>query len=129
MSPVSMERLLVALAIAAFGFFVGITLTARHYEPRLAAANKKIGEFENAYATLAETTGRQNAAIDALELQASQRKEQARQAAVQARGAAQAHYRRSDGILGLKTPPGADPCRAAAAEFDTELAIERGREK
>lgn len=129
MSPVSMERLLVALAIASFGLFVGITLAARHYEPKLAAANKKLGEFEHAYATLAEATGRQNAAIDALERQARQRKEQARLAAQQARGAAQANYNDAQGILGLKTPPGADPCRAAAAEFDTELGIERGKAK
>jgi hypothetical protein len=120
-------RLVAVAALLLAGIVLGGWLAARHFEPQLAEANRKLGEYEHAYLTLAEATGRQNAAIDALEQAAATRKGKARKAAIQARGAAQPHYGRAEAILGLKPPPSADPCRAASADFDAELREERGR--
>lgn len=119
------ERLIVAAALLLAGIALGGWLAARHFEPQLAEANRQIGELEHAYLTLADATGRQNAAIETLRVEGAQRKEKAQQAARQARGAAQPHYDRAKAIMGLKPPPAADPCRAASADFDAELTNER----
>lgn len=118
-------RLVVAVVVLLAGIVIGGGLATLHFEPQLAEANRKLGEYEHAYLTLAAGTARQNAAIDALESAGRERAEQARARAKQARGAAQAHYDRAEAILGLKPPPGADPCRTASADFDAELADER----
>ena len=114
--------LLVALLAGIAG---GAWLAARHFEPQLAAANRKAGEFEHAYLTLAETTGRQNAAIEAERIAGEQRRKTAIAAAKQARSAAQTHYDKGAAILAQRPPPGADPCRAARDAFDAELIAER----
>ena len=117
----------VAVVVLLAGIALGGWLAALHFEPRLAEANRKLGEYEHAYLTLAAAASRQNAAIDELQRAVMERKENARQAARQARGAAQVHYDKASAIGGLKPPPGADPCRAASADFDAELRDERGR--
>lgn len=118
----------IALLIAGLaGAAGGAWLAARHFEPQLAAANLKLGEFQNAYLTLAEATGRQNAAIEQLHADGERRKKAALAAAETSHHAAQSHYRKAEAILGLKPPPGVDPCRAARAAFDDELREERGK--
>lgn len=125
--PFPWHKLVLAVGIALCGMVLGGLLAARHFEPQLAEANRKLGEFEHAYLTLAAASGRQNAAIEALRIAGEARKEKARQSARQARGEAQGLYRDAEAILGLKLPAGADPCRAASADFDDELRRERGR--
>lgn len=127
MNQIPWGRILAILAVLAAGVLLGGAIVQRHYEPQLTAANQKIGALEHAYLTLAEATGRQNAAIDALEQQGRARADKAAQAVQQAHGEAQDYYRRGEAILGLKRPPSADPCRSASAEFDAELQRERNK--
>lgn len=121
------KKLLLALMFVAIGFALGGWLTARHFEPQLAEANQALGEFRNAYGVLAEAAGRQNAAIEAERLAGEGRKKKAGEAARAASDAAQPHYTRAENILGLKPPPGMDPCAAARDAFDAELREERGK--
>lgn len=115
---------LVALAGAAAA---GARLSAGHYEPLLAEANRRAGEIEHAYRTLAAGIAEQNATVQALHDAGERRKKNAIAAAETARHDAQAHYRRAEAILGLKPPPGVDPCRSAREAFDAELREERGK--
>lgn len=124
MSPTA--RFVLAFVIAAAGFALGVTIAARHFEPQLAAANRRAGELEHAYLTVAESAGRQNAAIEAERSAGQQRQEKARAAAAQAHSAAQTHYARAEAILAERPAPGADPCRSARDAFDAELRAERG---
>ncbi|MDO8932865.1 MAG: hypothetical protein Q7U97_10760 [Rhodocyclaceae bacterium] len=114
------------LLVFLFGVGSGGALAVRHYEPQLAEANRKAGEMENAYLTLAAVTTQQNNAINALHDAGEERKAAAIAAAKQANGEAQGYYGRGQTILGLRPPPGADPCRNARDAFDDELRAERG---
>lgn len=116
----------VAVVVLLAGIALGGWLAALYFEPRLAEANRKLGEYEHAYLTLAAAASRQNAAIDELQRAVMERKEVARRAATSAAATAAPHYAAAQVIIGLKPLPGADPCRAASADFDAELADERG---
>lgn len=116
-------------ALLAFcgGIVGGALLASRHFEPALAAAHHRAGELEHAYLTLATATARQNTALEQLHAEGIARRENAILAAASARGAAQHHYDNSKAVLGLKPPPGADPCHAARDAFDAELRRERAQ--
>lgn len=121
------ERLLLALLIAVVGAALGAGVAAWHFEPQLAAANRSLGEFKNAYASLAAASAHQNDAIEAERRAGEARAAQARTAAAAAEQQAEPHYRAAGVILGLKPSAGADPCTAARAAFDAELREERGK--
>jgi hypothetical protein len=118
-------RLVVAVAVLLAGIALGGGLAVLHFEPQLAEANRQLGEYQHAYLTLADASARQNAAIDELQRAGEARQQTARAAATRAAAAAAPHYAAAQNILGLKPPPGADPCRTASADFDAELAAER----
>ncbi|MDD5175745.1 MAG: hypothetical protein PHQ05_04910 [Sterolibacterium sp.] len=127
-APYRMAAAGIAILVAVLASIAaGAWLAARHYEPQIAEANRKSGEMERAYLTLAAATDRQNAAINTLRAEAKRRKEKAESAAIQAQGEAQTFFARGQGILGLKLLPGADPCIAAREAFDDELREERGK--
>ncbi|MEW6166064.1 MAG: hypothetical protein AB1642_13480 [Pseudomonadota bacterium] len=126
MNPVPWARLVAVAVVLLAGIALGGWLAARHFEPRLAEANRKLGEYQHAYLTLAEATGRQNAAIEAMKTAEHERQARAVRAAATARREARGHYNAAQAILGLKPSAGTDACAAARADFDAELRAERG---
>ena len=115
---------LVLVAWIGAGAWGGYALATHHYEPKLTAANKTIGELEAVKTALTMAVKRQNAAIDNLQTMSEARKKQADQAVKQARMQAQKKQTQAQAVL-LKKPPDGDPCAAAQAEFDKELQAER----
>lgn len=119
--------LIAAAAVAIVGFTAGVKITSAHYRPKLEQAQQQIGEYRNAYSTLAAATGRQNDAIAQLETAANARQAQAAQAVRQANAAAAPLRSQAAAIVSLKPPAGADECKAAQEAFDDELRAERGK--
>lgn len=124
-----MNRALIELAvivvICLLAGVAGASIAAHHYKPKLAAAEAKAKEFQDAYESLAATTARQNEAVTRLEADAKARQDDAVKAIAAARPLAATRRDQAAVILRLKPPAGLDPCKAAAEAFDAELAAER----
>lgn len=118
---------ILAAVIFSAGGVAALVFAEKHYQPMIDAANNRAGQLQNAYSTLAMASGRQNAAIDALEEQGRTREQSAAAALTAARAESKQAGSRALWILGTQPPPGADECRAARDAFDDELRQERAK--
>lgn len=126
-SPWRILAVLVAVAaLIGFGAWGGYTLARDHYEPKLATANEQIGSLTTANTALKSSVERQNAAVTALQAEATKREQAATAAVQQAHKLAVKSQTRAQAVLLLKPPTGANLCAAAQAAFDAELKDERG---
>lgn len=119
-----------ALLAGLIGMAGGAWMAASYFAPQIAKEANLRGQFENAYLTVAESAGHQNAAIQDLHDQGEQRKAKARTSAAKAEQSAQPHFAAAAAILGegLSVSANPDTCaaaHAASAAFDAELAKER----
>ncbi len=118
--------LVMAAVLIGVGAWGGYTLACNHYEPQLATANEQIGSLTTANTALKSSVDHQNAAVTALQAEATKREQAATAAVQQAHKVAVKSQTRAQAVLLLKPPTGANQCAAAQAAFDDELKDERG---
>jgi hypothetical protein len=118
--------LVMAAALIGFGAWGGYTLARDHYEPKLATANEQIGSLTTANTALKSSVDHQNAAVIALQAEATKREQVATAAVQQAHKVAVKSQTRAQAVLLLKPPTGVNQCAAAQSAFDAELKDERG---
>jgi len=119
---------LIAGTLLAIGAGLGVRLCSRHFEPLLATANRQLGAASQAlaqqsaaYATLAQKTSAQNAAIGALQQAATQREQAASSAIAKAAGTS-AHFQKQAAALLTRRPPsGSNLCTAASQLIDSQI--------
>ncbi|PVZ19907.1 MULTISPECIES: hypothetical protein [unclassified Pseudomonas] len=133
MNPAQL-KLLAAAAVALFfialglGGSAGYWLTARHYRPVVAEAQKQANQAGEALAgckitagSLEGQVGEQNLTIQSLVAEAQNREASAKAAGARARQDAEVDYQAANRIQRERT--GGDPAATAAAVIDQELGL------
>ena len=118
-------RLILFLIVAAAAALAGYAIAQNHYEPKIAAANEKIGALQTANEGLTAAVLKQSNAIEKMRANAEARKTAAENAQKEAQKAAQKLETRAQTILKTNPPTGLNQCESARIAFDEELNFER----
>ena len=118
-------RLLMALAIAGACAVTGGAVTAAWYSPRLEDKEAQRHALEQAYLRLADRTGEQNEAIQAMAATGERQAQALATAQTKAAGLADILKAKAAEWLARQRQSGADPCQTARAWVDEQLQKER----